>query len=162
MIKDLVKKKLGKHLLKKMYMFPTYKHCLELLTRVVIFSEIESNSFWNLKRVVNEWPNSDDVDYTADKLENSLQKMKYDYKYYNMISFILTPQKNIVKDDVIKRIFVPCKHTKNSVKKMTQEIQSIVDDFYEENENELYKLSSVLTDYPTIDFINKVVNLNFI
>lgn len=160
-ITQLIREKLGKHLLKQLNHFPTYKNCLESKHRVILFSEIESKFFWNLDRVVNEWPNSNDVDYTLDKLESSLQRMDYSKSKYNTISFILTPQSNNVKDDIVKRIFVR-KYDKNSIKKMTQDIQEMADDFYEEHKDELYKLSCIATDFPTTDFIEKIVNLNFI
>lgn len=156
----IIKSYIGEYLISKNSgNFSTYGDLLRGSERVHLFYDIYDPFIWNPINIKNPWINTSDPDTKYKYLVEELEKMTRSNKSYNISNFTLTPQKQDIFKDVLTRIFT-LGYKYSSIKKITNKIQNMFQKF--KDISDINKVSVFMTDYPSDEFIDSVIYLNFI
>lgn len=106
------------------------------------------------------WDNTSNLTTKEQMLNSDMDNFKYADNLYNGISFTLTPQDSDVILDIIKRILEP-DSDHNSIKKMSNEVDTYLSPLLSKYQNKLTVLSCIIFDFPTVELVNQVIQLNY-
>lgn len=116
---------------------------------------------WNPAQLHIPWNNTSTVQVQEAGLVNNLASMVRSDSELNGLYFTLTPQTQDVVQDVARRIFTPCCYQPKSILSLTRSIQGYLDCFIEGHREEIKSKNALfITDFPTEEFIQKVIDLN--
>lgn len=131
--------------------------------RIIIYYEgklINNHKFlWNRSLLYDPWNDTSKIDVQIGMLEDNFRKMKGG-KEYNIISFILTPQKEDVEKDIKKRFLKPCCYEGEGIETYARKIQCYLQLIIRNNVDKVNELSVIKTDYPTDEFIYRILEIN--
>lgn len=116
---------------------------------------------WDINQNIGEWINTSQVDAKLRGIAGQLSSMVKNIHDYNNISFTLTPQTNDVIASIIAPIFNRNFRRKNLLD-LTKQIQVTIPDFIQKHISEITVVSSIATDFPTKDFVEEVLKVNYL
>jgi hypothetical protein len=153
---DFVTNNLNNNLYDSIGSFPTYEQMIEANKRIIFsYEDASSGTIWNESLFNLPWTNTSTVSQKIIGLENSLKS--FQTGYFNVLDFMLTPQTNdIVKSAFLGGCCFPCLTLRGFAKKMNRQLAN----FISTNKSNFANLSGFIFDFPDIDVIQAVINLN--
>jgi hypothetical protein len=142
--------------------FPTFGNILKTNGRIIMYydsNHSEKSYIWPTEFVKSGWIETLDVNKKIAYLQNQLEQVQYTNVNLNVLGFTLTAGVNDIVHDVIWRFLKPFSNH-NGLEGFALKIQAALPYFLNKNVNQLERISVILADFPTTDFINDVINLN--
>jgi hypothetical protein len=158
--------KLGKYLIKKPTnnIFPTFETILKTNGRILMYYHSNHNDksyIWNSEFVNSGWMETLDTTKKLNYLQNKLDQMVKSNINLNILDFTLTAGVNDIVNDVISRFLKPFS-THKGLEGVSMNIQELLPKFLNKNGQQLDKISIIIADFPSNDFITDIIKLNYI
>ncbi len=138
--------------------FPTLGNVLSGSGRIILYYRgncTRRDYVWSRHYVHGGWTTTTKVSTKLTFLANELKKMKRTNRNLNELGFTLTPG----TWNIVSGVILPC-IAPNGLHYLAQEIQATLPVFINDNQTESPKISAITTDFPTVEFISNVININ--